>query len=33
MRGRQHAARTPKNPKNLPKPPKKISLYKCEDLV
>ena len=30
MRGRQHAARTPKN---LPKPPKKISLYKCEEFM
>ena len=30
MRGRRSAARIPKN---LPKAPKKISLYKCDDFV
>ena len=30
MRGRQHAARIPKN---LPKAPKKISLYKYDDFM
>ena len=30
MRWRQHAARIPKN---LPKAPKKISLYKCDNFV